>query len=124
MAKDFFAKTNIPWKIDGPDPLVHFFFAADFDEDDQDWLLTCTVEGHYLRALGVEMSILGADNYKSCSEKDKKWQFKEYKGNTVVFRKYIKAAADQDVLSSEISDVQTLVDDYDHVLVSNADQDS
>ena len=82
------------------------------------------VEGHYLRALGVTMSDLGADNYKSASDKDKKWEFREYKGNTVVFRKYLKAAADVDPLSAEISCIQAVVDDYDHVSITNACADS
>ena len=78
-------------------------------------MLSCRVESHYLRAMGIDMKDVGQPNAKASNEKNQKWQFKTYDGNTGIFHKYINAPPTTDVLAPEVLDLTQRTKDFSHV---------
>ena len=107
---------QIPYRIIGESPVVTFQFVGEHSADDMDWKLSCTVEGHYLRALGVDMKTLGVAN-KNSPDSDT-WLFNAYDQNKVIFTKYVDGPADSDILNSEANIISDVVAFHDRVNVT------
>ena len=110
---------DIPYRIFGKAPIVTFDISADFSTDANDWKLSCIVEGHYLRALDVDMAKLGV-KCKVSNSKGDHWVFKTYAQNQVVFTKRVDEPSDSDILEREAKIISDLVQFHERVKVETS----